>query len=116
MANSMDGVSDENSFSLHFNEFVALLCQIGCQLYRGDSVDEIVRKLGLRMGLSDPINLRNHLVWLGCSTLSSCSSAHRQSSAGRMQASGHGRVMNRCNRSAARGMFEYDGQMPMSGC
>jgi len=41
-------------------------------------VDEIVRKLGLRMGLNDPINVRNHLVSLhSLGSSSACSHAQK---------------------------------------
>ena len=41
-------------------------------------MDEIVRKLGLRMGLNDPINVRNHLVsLLSLGSSSACSHAQK---------------------------------------
>ncbi len=61
----MNGISDENVFVLQLDEFVCLLCQIGCQLCRGGTPKEIARHIGERLNLYDPKAVRDRLAYLG---------------------------------------------------
>jgi Ca2+-binding EF-hand superfamily protein len=66
MANLMDhGLSDEAVFTMDFDEFAGILCQIAMQLFRGDTPKMMARKLGLKLGLSDPLKMRAKIRQMG---------------------------------------------------
>jgi len=63
-ANSMNGISDDNVFVLQLDEFICLLCQVGCQLCRGGTPRQIAKHVGKVMGLNDPKAMRVRLIEL----------------------------------------------------
>ena len=66
MANSMEhGLSDESVFTMDYEEFVALLCQVAMQLFRGCTPQEMARKLGQKLRLDDPLAMRSKLKKMG---------------------------------------------------
>ena len=66
MANLMEhGLSDEAVFTMDFEEFVGILCQIAMQLYRGHTPKQMAKKLGARLGLDDPLKMRAKLRQMG---------------------------------------------------
>lgn len=64
-ANEMSGISDDNVFTLHLEEFICLVCQMGMQLYRGRDVEGVVKGMRDRLNLNNPIEMRAKLRKLG---------------------------------------------------
>lgn len=66
MSNQMEnGLSDESVFTMDFDEFVGMIVVIAMQLYKGSPPKEMARKIGKRLSLSDPLQMRKLLKKMG---------------------------------------------------